>query len=198
MEKNKVYMKKTLQIAAISACAAAVFSGCASSKARYIDSNSPETVVSINQVDIQDFSVAANALVADMLQWDAFCGTKKPVVALSTVANDTTDNFDVSLITNKVQEAILKSRKARVSMSMSTERKNDSVRQEAASIGEAETVVPDLTLTGKISEVTARAGSTRQVSYVFSMRLAEVKTGDVVWMGEKTISKQGEKSSVGW
>jgi len=191
-------MKKTLQIAAISAFALAVFSGCASTKAHYIDSNGTETVVSLNQVNIQDFAVAANALVSDMLQWDAFTGTKKPTVALSTVVNDTTDNFDVSLITNKVQEAILKSRKAKVSMSMSVERKNDAVRREAVALGEAETNIPDLTLTGKISEVATRAGSTHQVSYVFSMRLAEVKTGDVVWMGEKTISKQGEKASVGW
>jgi len=191
-------MKKTLQIAAISAFALAVFSGCASTKAHYIDSNGTETVVSLNQVNIQDFAVAANALVSDMLQWDAFTGTKKPTVALSTVVNDTTDNFDVSLITNKVQEAILKSRKAKVSMSMSVERKNDAVRREAVALGEAETNIPDLTLTGKISEVATRAGSTHQVSYVFSRRLAEVKTGDVVWMGEKTISKQGEKASVGW
>jgi len=191
-------MKKTLQIAAISAFSLAVFSGCASTKAHYIDSNGTETVVSLNQVDIQDFAVAANALVSDMLLWDAFTGTKKPRVALSTVVNDTTDNFDVALITNKVQEAILKSGKAKVSMSMSVERKNDAVRREVAALGEAETNVPDLTLTGKISEVATRADSTRQVSYVFSMRLAEVKTGDVVWMGEKTISKQGEKASVGW
>jgi len=191
-------MKKTLQIAAISAFPLAVFSGCASTKAHYIDSNGTETVVSLNQVDIQDFAVAANALVSDMLLWDAFTGTKKPRVALSTVVNDTTDNFDVALITNKVQEAILKSGKAKVSMSMSVERKNDAVRREVVALGEAETNVPDLTLTGKISEVAARADSTRQVSYVFSMRLAEVKTGDVVWMGEKTISKQGEKASVGW
>ena len=99
---------------------------------------------------------------------------------------------------NQVQEAILKSRKAIISMSMSVDRNDDSVRQDVAALGGTETVVPDLTLIGKISEVSARADSTRQVSYVFSMRLVEAKTGNVVWMNSKTITKQGEKNSVGW
>ncbi len=175
-----------------------VFGACASQKARYIDSTGTETVVSLNRVDIQDFQSATDALVADMLTWDAFAGTKKPVVALSRVVNDTTNNFDTALLTNQVQEAILKSRKAIISMSMSVDRKDDVVRQDVASLGGTETVVPDLTLIGKISEVAARADSTKQVSYVFAMRLVETKTGNVVWMNSKTITKQGEKNSVGW
>ena len=194
-------MKKQIRI--LSAGTLAVFSaalvaGCAADKARYVESGGPETVVSLNQVDIQDFQTATDALVADMLLWDAFSGTKKPVVALSRVVNDTTDNFNTDLLTNKVQESILKSRKAVVSMSMSVDRGADVVRQDAAALGVAQTVVPDLTLSGKISEVAARAGSTKQVSYVFSLRLVDVKTGNVVWMGEKTLTKQGEKNAVGW
>lgn len=172
--------------------------GACATKARYIDAGGPETVVSLNKVDIQDFQSATDALIADMLTWDAFAGTKKPVVALSRVVNDTTNNFDTALLTNQVQEAILKSRKATISMSMSVDRKDDVVRQDVAAIGGTETVVPDLTLIGKISEVSARAGSTQQVSYVFAMRLVETKTGNVVWMNSKTITKQGEKNSVGW
>lgn len=190
-------LKKSLSMFLIAAGTLAL-GACAAQKARYIDSNGPETVVSLNKVDIQDFQSATDALVADMLTWDAFTGAKKPVVALSRVVNDTTNNFDTALLTNQVQEAILKSRKAIISMSMSVDRNDDSVRQDVAALGGTETVVPDLTLIGKISEVTARADSTHQVSYVFSMRLVEAKTGNVVWMNSKTITKQGEKNSVGW
>ncbi|MBR5622401.1 MAG: hypothetical protein IKW49_04355 [Opitutales bacterium] len=190
-------LKKSLSMLLLAAGTLAL-GACASQKARYIDSNGPETVVSLNKVDIQDFQSATEALVADMLTWDAFAGAKKPVVALSRVVNDTTNNFDTALLTNQVQEAILKSRKAIISMSMSVDRNDDSVRQDVAALGGTETVVPDLTLIGKISEVTARADSMRQVSYVFSMRLVEAKTGNVVWMDSKTITKQGEKNSVGW
>lgn len=190
-------LKKSLSMLLLAAGTLAL-GACASQKARYIDSNGPETVVSLNKVDIQDFQSATEALVADMLTWDAFAGAKKPVVALSRVVNDTTNNFDTALLTNQVQEAILKSRKAIISMSMSVDRNDDSVRQDVAALGGTETVVPDLTLIGKISEVTARADSMRQVSYVFSMRLVEAKTGNVVWMDSKTITKRGEKNSVGW
>lgn len=175
----------------------AVFSGC-TTPAHYIDPDGRETVVSLNAVDIQDFTMASNALVEQMLARDAFAGTKKPRIALSLVKNDTTQNFDVSLLTDKVQQRILESGKATVSMSMSTERNQDSVRREMAGMGATETILPDLTLIGKISEVQARAGSTKQVSYVFSLRLADAKTGDVIWMGEKTLTKQGEKNAVGW
>ncbi len=177
--------------------AVAVLSGCAT-PAHYIDPDGQETVVSLNAVDIQDFTMASNALVEQMLARDAFSGTKKPRIALSLVKNDTTQNFDVSLLTDKVQQRILESGKATVSMSMSTERNQDVVRREMADMGATETVLPDLTLIGKIAEVQARASSTKQVSYVFSLRLADARTGDVIWMGEKTLTKQGEKNAVGW
>ena len=176
---------------------AAVLCGCAT-PAHYIDPDGNEPVVSLNAVDIQDFTTAADALVGQMLMRDAFAGTKKPRIALSLIKNDTTQNFDVSLLTDKVQQRILESGLATVSMSMSIDRKRDVVRQEMAGMGATETILPDLTLIGKIAEVQARASSTKQVSYVFSMQLADAKTGDLVWMGEKTVTKQGEKNAVGW
>ena len=83
-------------------------------------------------------------------------------------------------------------------MSLSTETDDDVVRRKMSGMGATETLLPDLTLLGKIAEVKAHASSVRQVSYVFSMRLADARTGDVVWMGEKTLTKQGEKNAVGW
>ncbi|MBE6402069.1 MAG: hypothetical protein E7037_08630 [Verrucomicrobia bacterium] len=191
-------MKKSIQKMFVPATlAVAVFSGCAT-PAHYIDPDGQETVVSLNAVDIQDFTMASNALVEQMLMRDAFAGAKKPRIALSLIKNDTTQNFDVSLLTDKVQQRILESGLATVSMSMSIDRKRDVVRQEMAGMGATETILPDLTLIGKIAEVQARASSTKQVSYVFSMQLADAKTGDLVWMGEKTVTKQGEKNAVGW
>lgn len=177
--------------------ATALLAGCASD-AKYVDPQGTQTIISTDRVDIQDFQIATDALITSMLEWDAFAGEKKPRIALSTVTNDTANNFDTALLTNKIQTAILKTRKATVSMSMSADRKSDSVRQEMGGIGATEVKIPDFTLIGKISEVATNAGKTRQASYVFSMRLVDVKTGDVVWMDEKTITKQGKKNAVGW
>lgn len=189
-------MKKAVP-AIVAALAAAAFAGC-STPAHYIDPDGNETVVSLNAADIQDFTAAADSLVAQMLIGGAFSGEKKPRIALSRVKNDTTQNFNVSLLTDKVQQKILESGKATVSMSLSVESGNDVVRKNMEELGETRTVLPDFTLLGKIAEVSARAGSTKQVSYVFSLRLADAKTGDIVWMGEKTLTKQGEKNAVGW
>lgn len=192
---KKEIIVKTFVPAAFAAIVA--LSGC-STPAHYIDPEGHETIVSLNSTDIQDFSQAADALVAQMLENNVFAPGKKPRIALSRVKNDTTQNFDVSLLTDKVQQRILNSGLANVSMSLSVETEDDVVRQKMTGMGATETHLPDLTLLGKIAEVKARASSMRQVSYVFSLRLADAKTGDVVWMGEKTLTKQGEKNAVGW
>lgn len=191
--KNRI---TKIYIPAATVALVAAFVGC--TPTRYVDPEGDETIISVNTVDIQDFAMAADSLVLQMLARDAFAGEKKPRVMLSLVKNDTTQNFDVALLTDKVQQKILESGKATVSMSMSVERNDDVVRNDLARMGQTELRQPDLTLIGKISEVKARAGSTRQVSYVFSLRLADAKTGDLVWMGEKTLTKQGAKNAVGW
>lgn len=194
MKKENIV--KTFVPATLAALVVAL-SGC-STPAHYIDPEGRDTVVSLNAADIQDFSQAADSLVAQMLANEVFTPGKKPRIALSRVKNDTTQNFDVSLLTDKVQQRILESGLANVSMSLSAETDDDVVRRKMSGMGATETLLPDLTLLGKIAEVKAHASSVRQVSYVFSMRLADAKTGDVVWMGEKTLTKQGEKNAVGW
>jgi hypothetical protein len=62
----------------------------------------------------------------------------------------------------------------------------------------APALIPDYTLSGKILEVRAPAGSTRQTSYVFQLSLTEVKTGLSVWEEEKQITKQGKRNAVGF
>jgi PBP1b-binding outer membrane lipoprotein LpoB len=57
---------------------------------------------------------------------------------------------------------------------------------------------PDFTLSGKIIETTARAGSTRQSTYSFQLSLTDARTGLAVWEGEKEITKQGKHPAVGF
>jgi PBP1b-binding outer membrane lipoprotein LpoB len=60
------------------------------------------------------------------------------------------------------------------------------------------TRTPDFTLSGKIIELTARASNTRQTTYSFQLSLTDTKSGLAVWEGEKEITKQGTRSSVGF
>ena len=66
--------------------------------------------------------------------------------------------------------------------------------------GESQTPVdlPYFTISAKILENSTSAGSTKQVSYIFQMSLANTTSGRLVWEGEKTITKQGEKNAIGF
>jgi hypothetical protein len=56
---------------------------------------------------------------------------------------------------------------------------------------------PDYTLSGKIIENRTRQGNKSESTYVFQMALA-TRDGLAVWEEEKTITKQGKRSAVGW
>ena len=58
--------------------------------------------------------------------------------------------------------------------------------------------LPDFTLSGKILFDRTKAGSTRQVAYIFQMSLVDTATNRVVWEDEKTITKQGKRAPVSW
>ncbi len=58
--------------------------------------------------------------------------------------------------------------------------------------------LPDFTLSGKILFDRTKAGSTRQVAYIFQMSLIDTATNRVVWEDEKTIVKQGNQNQVGF
>ena len=60
------------------------------------------------------------------------------------------------------------------------------------------TRTPDFTLSGKIIQLAVKAGNTSQSTYSFQLSLTDAKTGLAVWEGEKEITKQGTRSSVGF
>ncbi len=171
MTKNS---KKFLSFLALAAAIFAAGTACQQrdNRAHYIDSDGNETIVSLEKVNIQDFAFAAEALANDMLKCEEFANSpKKPIVALSRVKNDTSNNFDTAMLTDKVQEILLKSGKATISMSMSIDRTGDDVAEDVAELEKTEKVVPDFTLIGTISDIKAMPGQTRQVSYAFKLRL---------------------------
>jgi PBP1b-binding outer membrane lipoprotein LpoB len=118
------------------------------------------------------------------------------VLLVGRVRNDTTDNFDVDMLVKKMTVSITRSGKARVAKAIGVGPTEDTVAAEARKGAPA--LTPDYTLSGKILESRAKAGSTRQATYTFQLSLTEVKTGLSVWEEEKAITKQGTKNSVGF
>jgi len=199
---------KRLALLSLAGAAALAVTGC-SDPAKYEDANGNRTIVSLDKVNIQDFSAAADFLVQSLMSSEEFGNIaragKKPVVAVSSVRNDTASPFDTDMLMQKINTALIKSRKVLISTTVGPGgRAPDQLARELRQVDDfaagRDTVpqAPEYTLSGKILEDRASAGSTRQTSYIFQLTLTDVRQGAAVWMDEKTVTKQGEKNSVGW
>ena len=182
-----------------------VIGGCATN-AHYVETGGRENVVSVNQINIQDYIQAANAAVNDLLASGALdrVATPPAVLAISRIVNNAGQQIDTDLLVKKIRVAVLNSGKAQTTTTMGLggtaedpmakglQQENEFKSDQKA------TRTPDFTLSGKIIETTARAGSTRQSTYSFQLSLTDSKTGLAVWEGEKEITKQGTRPSVGF
>ncbi len=190
------------------AAAGILTTGC-ETPAVYVDPNAGAGIVSVDQINIQDFANAADGMLQSLYDSPAFKGAKAkdggaPVLLVGRVRNDTAGNFDTDLVVKRMTTSITRSGKARVAKAAGFGGAEDAAAAEARKAAAAESgtssaaIIPDFTLSGKILEVRAQAGSTKQVSYVFQLSLTEVKTGLAVWEDEKQVTKQGKKNAVGF
>ncbi len=189
---------------ALSACF--VTQGCRPTQ--YVDSKGTDLVVSMNKVNIQDFEKASEALVASMVESGVLLQASRQPAALSIsrVTNDTSDQFDTDQLMKKIRISLLQTGKVQVTQAVGLGGKvEDPMAKETYEAkrflaGQSQTPVdlPDFTISAKILENSTSAGSTKQVSYIFQMSLANTATGRLVWEGEKTITKQGEKNAIGF
>jgi PBP1b-binding outer membrane lipoprotein LpoB len=127
-------------------------------------------------------------------------------LSISRVTNDTSDQFDTDQLMKKIRISLLQTGKVQVTQAVGLGGKvEDPMAKETYEAkrflaGESQTPVdlPYFTISAKILENSTSAGSTKQVSYIFQMSLANTTSGRLVWEGEKTITKQGEKNAIGF
>jgi uncharacterized protein (TIGR02722 family) len=197
---------KTKIILPVIATSAALFAGCASNNARYVETGGRENIVNVGRINIQDFIQAANDATGKLLASGVLDRVKNPpaVLVLSRIVNSTGQQIETELITQKIRVALLESGKATFTTTMGlggnaedplakgmqqqNEFMNDSKPQP----------LPDFSLSGKIIETRASAGNTHQSTFTFQLTLTDPKTGNAVWASEKEITKQGSKASVGF
>lgn len=179
-------MNKTLLLAA-----AVLIVGCGT-PAGYKDSNGRDLVVSLEKVNIQDFATTGAALLQSMVQSKAFDRKNPPVLQFGQITNDTTTNFDTSLLLSKITSPLVNAGRVQLLES-------DAVAN-AARVATPGSKVPvaEFVLKGKILEDRANAGSIRQTSYIFQLTLVDVRTSLAVWQKEETVTKAGSKNSVGF
>lgn len=183
--------------------------GCATTDARYIETGGRESVVNTGRINIQDYIQAANDATVSLLASGVLDRKQQetgvvPVLAMSRIVNNTGQQIDTDLLTKKIRVALLQSGKAMTTTTFGLAGTAEDplakgMQQEQEFMNDQKTTrLPDFSLSGKIVETTVRAGSTRQSTFSFQLSLTEGKSGLAVWEGEKEITKQGTRSSVGF
>lgn len=190
-------MKTKIILPLLAATGAALLTGCATD-AHYVQSGDREQVISLNQINIQDYGNAANAAVNELLSSGVLDKVANPpaVVELSRIINNTSQQVDTDLLTKKISIAMLHSGKA---VTKTVDSKATGYQQESEFMNDQKaTRLPDFTLSGKIIETVDRAGDTRRITYSFQLSLNDTKNGYQVWEGEKEVGKQGTRAAVGF
>jgi uncharacterized protein (TIGR02722 family) len=198
-------MKNKILLPILAVTVALVGSGCATD-AHYIQTGGSQSVVTIGAVNIQDFIQASDAMTGELLASGALDRVAKPpaVLAISRIVNSTGTQLDTDLLIKKIRVAVLQSGKAVTTTTMglggtAEDPLAKGLQQENEFKSDAKnTRTPDFTLSGKIIQLAVKAGNTSQSTYSFQLSLTDAKTGLAVWEGEKEITKQGTRSSVGF
>lgn len=189
------------------AAAGLVFAGAGcGTNAHYIQTGGSQSVVNISEINIQDYIQAANTMTSELLASGALDRVSNPpaVLAISRIVNNTGQQIDMDLLTKKIRVALLQSGKAVTTTTMGLGGTAEDPmakglqQEEQFNSDQKNTRLPDFTLSGKIIQLAASAGNTRQSTYSFQLSLTNPKTGLAVWEGEKEITKQGTRSSVGF
>lgn len=195
---------KTKIILPLVAASAAFLTGCGTN-AHYVETGGRESVVSVGKINSQDFIQAANAATQELLASGVLDRVKNPpaVLAMSRIVNNTGQQIDTDLLTKKIRVALLQSGKAVTTTTFglggtAEDPLAKGMQQEQEFMNDQRTTrTPDFSLSGKIIENAVSAGSTRQATFSFQLSLTD-KQGLAVWEGEKEITKQGTRSSVGF
>jgi uncharacterized protein (TIGR02722 family) len=200
-------MKTSLLFVPVAA-AVLFLAGC-ETQATYVEPTSNQLVVNVGQINIQDFASAADTMVQSLI--DNFINTgqcksgkagEPALMAISKIVNNTSKQIDTDLLVKKIRVALNRTGKIQTTTTMglgAAENPLAADQQKAAEFFEDKkhTRLPDYTLSGKIIEQRAKAGTTRQSAFVFQLSLTS-KTGIAAWEEEKTIIKQGSSSTVGF
>ena len=198
-------MKKTVLLSLLAAALPLMVGGCAT-KAHYIQTGGRESLVNVNQINIQYFIQAADTATSDLLASGRLDKVANPpaIIAISRIVNNTGQQIDTDLLTKKIRVALLNSGKAQTTTTMglggtAEDPMAKGLQQESEFKADQKvTRTPDFTLSGKIIQTIAREGNTSQSTFSFQLSLTDTKTGLAVWEGEKEITKQGQRPSVGF
>ena len=154
-----------------------------------------DKIVSIDQLDVQDWENAADQVVQQLLGSGVLANapTTPARVEVTRVVNDTTQRVDTDLLTQKVKIALQQSGK--VAFASRDSRSTEVADYRDFKDGRDAPRLPDYVLNGKIIELRASAGRTKQSSFVFQLNLVDTRQDVDAWSGEAEVTKKGTKNA---
>ena len=182
--------------------------GCVS-KSAYVDPAGPNTAVNVGQINVQDFAVAADTFVQDILgrvgsgQLTSSEAGQPAIMAISRITNKTLNHIDIDQLVKKIRVELNRSGKILTTTTVAYGGAEDPLAkevQETLALSGQGVVnrLPDYTLSGAILAQEARKNRlTTQASYIFQLSLTD-RSGIAVWESEYIVTKQGRKSAVTW
>ncbi|MCH2144892.1 MAG: penicillin-binding protein activator LpoB [Phycisphaerales bacterium] len=181
-----------------------VGAGCGQ-KATYIETGGTQSVVNVDQVNIQDILNASSDLLDSLISNGVLKQAKnQPArVVVDNVTNATSTRFDIDELLMRMRAQLVNSGQATVETSYGNDPESraaqEALRSQAFREGTtAEAFDPDFALTGKITQLRASAGRMKQTTYSFRLTLTNMRTGREVWTEVADMTKQGTKPGVGF
>ena len=189
-------MKAKILFPLLAAATPLFLAGCATN-AHYVQTGDKEQIVSLNQINIQDYATAASLAVQKLLATSAIdkVATPPALIELSRIINNTSQQVDTDLLTKKISIALLQSGRA---LTKSVDEKAAGYQAENAFVNDQKVRLPDFTLSGKIIQTVDQAGDTKRTTYSFQLSLNDTRAGYQVWEDEEQIGKQGTRATVGF
>lgn len=193
------------RILAVIPASVIAIAGCGS-PAKYIETGSPQSIVSVGEVDMQDVLKASSGMLESLLETGILkTGQSQPAqLVIDRVVNDTSSQFDVGELLFRMREQMVNSGQAQVVTTYGANAEDktaqDALRAQAFRQGNQVDGMPapDFSLSGKITQLKRQAGNTRQTTYTFRLTLTNMRTGLEVWTKTVDMTKQGTKDSVGF
>ncbi|NLL83513.1 MAG: hypothetical protein GX230_04645 [Lentisphaerae bacterium] len=189
-------MKKTILISLSSIVVAAMFTGCASTQPRRIETGGLESITTMG-LDMTDFMDAAQRMTRELLvhpsiaQFSARNNGRQPRLDVGAIRNTTRERINIEQVSERVTEELLNSGQvtlvAHDAASVQANKRDaflsDTKLNDAAQA--------DFYLEGTIMEQIARGGGMQERTYTFQMRLND-RSRSQVWKRSVDISKMGK------
>lgn len=153
-----------------------------------------------------DMQLIAKKMVNSMVASPAVVAeTNRPSIVVARLKNSTAEHIDMVSIADKVQTALAQSGKfrlldkaAREDVAQEYEYQQSGYVQQDQAKGPGQQVSADYIVTGEMSQNIQQVGRDKLVYYKMTMKLTNIRTGELAWTDEKEIRKKFKKKAVSW